>query len=395
MKPVNSVFSQYGITIFAQISQLALEHQAVNLGQGFPDQDGPDSLKQALDRATREHPNQYPPLLGVPELRQAVARHDQRHYGLTTDWQSEVLVTCGATEALASSFFGLLNPGDEVILLEPLYDAYLPLVQRAGGVARTVRLQPPDWALPQAELQAAFNERTKLLVLNSPMNPTGKVFTRAELQCIAELLTRFDAYAVCDEVYEHLVFDDHVHQPLSTLPGMRQRCVRIGSAGKTFSMTSWKIGYINAAAPLLAAVAKAHQFMVFTLPANLQQAVAHGLDHEQVWYTGLAAQLQRKRDRLATGLEKLGVQVLPSEGTYFINADFSPLGFTATGDELCRRLIIEAGLATVPVSAFYSTEGKRKPVGAVREPPLLRLCFCKQDSLLDQGLARLQAFLSR
>ncbi len=384
MKPFNSVFSSYGTTVFEVVSQLAREHQAINLGQGFPDEDGPDSLKQALLRATFELPNQYPPLLGVPELRQALCRHAQRHYGLDYDWQREALITAGATEALAASLLALIEPGDEVLVLEPAFDVYLPMIRRAGGIARCIPLQPPDWSLPRAQLEAAFGERTKLLVLNSPMNPIGKVFDTEELSFIADLLQRFDAYAICDEVYEHLVFDGRPHTPLATLPGMFERCIRIGSAGKTFSMTSWKIGLLTAPAELLAAVAKAHQFLVFTIPANLQHAVAHGLDHEQDWYAGMGRQLQHKRDLLATGLARLGFDVLTSEGTYFLTTDIRPLGFDDDDMAFCRRITVEAGVTAVPVSAFYSDAEVKH---------LIRFCFCKREAVLEEALVRLGRFL--
>ncbi|MDX1606072.1 MAG: aminotransferase [Candidatus Competibacterales bacterium] len=386
MKPVNSVLSAYGTTVFEVVSRLALEHQSINLGQGFPDEDGPDSLKQALQRATCERLNQYPPLLGVPELRAAVARHAERHYGLRYDPDTEVLITAGATEALAASLLALIEPGDEVILLEPAFDIYRPLVERAGGIPRPVALRPPDWALPRAELEAAFSDRTKLLVLNTPMNPIAKVFTADELAWLGERLVAHDAYAVCDEVYEHLVFDQRPHVPLATMSGLFERCIRIGSAGKTFSMTSWKVGLLCAPTPLLAAVAKAHQFLVFTIPANLQYAVAHGLDHEQAWYAGLAGELQHKRDRLAAGLERLGFGVLPSAGSYFLNADIRPLGFADTDMDFCRRITVEAGVTAVPVSAFYS---------AARIDHLVRFCFCKRPDVLEEALVRLGRFLGR
>ena len=257
MKPANAILSAYRTTIFTVMSALAEEHGAINLGQGFPDEEGPEDIRRIAAEAVRDGPNQYPPMLGLPALREAVADVNKRFYGLNVDWQTEVMVTSGATEALADCFLGLINPGDEVVLMEPLYDSYLPVVRRAGGVPRLVRMAPPDWALPQDALEAAFSEKTKLLVLNSPHNPAGKVFSSEELVFIARLLERFDAYAVCDEVYEHLVFDGRAHVPLMTLPGMRERTLRIGSAGKTFSATGWKVGYITAAPPLLAAAAKA------------------------------------------------------------------------------------------------------------------------------------------
>ena len=295
MKPVNAILSGYGTTIFTVMSALAQEHGAINLGQGFPDEEGPEDIRRAAADAVMTGPNQYPPMLGVPDLRQAVAEHNLRFYGLEVDWRTEVMVTSGATEALADCFLGLIEPGDEVVLIEPLYDSYLPMVRRAGGVPKLVRIEPPDWTLPRAALKAAFSARTKLIVLNSPHNPAGKVFDADELAFIAGLVRDHDAYAVCDEVYEHLVFDGRAHVPLMTLPGMRDRCLRIGSAGKTFSATGWKVGYVTAAPAALTAVAKAHQFLTFTTPPDLQKATAYGLRRGDDYFDGLAAAPRRSR----------------------------------------------------------------------------------------------------
>jgi len=382
MKSPNSVLSSYGTTVFEVMSRLAIEHDAINLGQGFPDSDGPADILEAAADALVRGPNQYPPMLGLPALRQAVAAHAQRFYGLEVDWQSEVMVTSGATEALADCHFALVEPGDEVVLIEPLYDCYLPIVRRAGAVHRTVRVEPPDWALPRAELEAAFSDRTKLLLLNNPMNPTAKVFDRDELQFIAGLLERYDAYAVCDEVYEHIVFDGRPHIPLMTLRGMRERTVRIGSAGKTFSLTGWKVGYVTAAPALLTPIAKAHQFVTFTTAPNLQHAVATGLGKPDEYFSGLAAEMQAKRDRFAAGLRQVGFEVIACEGTYFITGDFRPLGFAGNDVDFCRHITVEAGVTAVPVSAFYIS-------GEVDH--FVRFCFCKQDALLDAAIERLAA----
>ncbi len=381
MKPTNDVLAGYGTTVFEVMSRLAMEHRSINLGQGFPDEDGPQSIKDMVATASNDGRNQYPPMLGVPELRQAVAAHNQRFYGLETDWQTEVMVTSGATEGLAACILSLVNPGDEVILFEPLYDSYMPMLQRAGAVPVPVRLEPPTWDLPREALANAFSDKTKFILINTPMNPAGKVFDEDELGFIASLLEKWDCYAVCDEVYEHLVFDGRPHRPLITMPGMRKRCVKIGSAGKTFSMTSWKVGYMTAAPDLLAAVAKAHQFLVFTTPANLQRAVAHGLDHEIQWYTGLSGELQGKRDLLRDGLTEIGFDVLACDSTYFMNADFRPLGFDGGDVDFCRYLTTEAGVTVVPVSALYI------------EPDvdhLVRFCFCKKNEVLTGALDRLR-----
>ena len=377
MKPFNSILAGYGTTVFEVMSRLAMEHKTINLGQGFPDEEGPAAMLQALDDATRQHPNQYPPMMGVPELRQAVAAHDQRFYGIEADWQTQVMVCSGATEALAASILALVEPGDDVVLFEPLYDSYLPMVKRAGGNPRLVRLEPPDWRIPWDELEAVFSDKTKCILFNTPMNPTGKVFSHEELTALGRLLEKFDCYAICDEVYEHLVFDGRDHIPLLTLPGMDERCIRIASAGKTFSMTGWKVGYITAAPKLLATVARAHQFLVFTTPPNLQRAVAYGLDQQQQWYAQLAKDLQAKRDLLERGLGAIGFEVLPCHSTYFMNVDFRPLGFDSGDVEFCRYLTIEAGVTVVPVSALYASDDIDH---------LVRFCFCKRDEVLNAAI---------
>ena len=388
MKSANLQISALGTTVFEVMSALARQHQSVNLGQGFPDDKGPEAVRRAAADYLVDGHNQYPPMMGLPELRQAVAANNKRFHGLDVDWQAEVLVTSGATEALGDCLFGLIEPGDEVVLIEPLYDSYLPIVRRAGGIPRLVRLEPPTWRLPREELAAAFSERTKLILFNTPMNPCSKVFDREELQFIADLCLKHDAYAVCDEVYEHIIFDDRKHLSIMTLPGMRERTVRIGSAGKTFSVTGWKVGYLTAAAELLKPIAKTHQFMTFTTPPNLQWGAATGLRLEDDYYRGLAADLQRKRDHLAKGLADIGFELLPTHGTYFITTDFRPLGFNGTDEDFCRHITVEAGVTAVPVSAFYDDIGK-----APRH--LARFCFCKHDATLDAALERLEKHFRR
>jgi len=381
MKPANSVLGSYGTTVFEVMSRLAIEHESINLGQGFPEGTGPDSVRKVAQDWLAEGWNQYPPMMGLPELRQAVAEHARRFYDLDVDWQAEVMVTSGATEALAGCLFGLIEPGDEVVLIEPLYDSYLPIVRRAGGVPKLVRVEPPDWTMPREGLERAFSDKTKLILLNSPMNPAAKVFNRDELEFIAELVKRHDAYAVCDEVYEHIRFDGRAHVPLMTLPGMRERCVRIGSAGKTFSVTGWKVGYMTAAPDLLQPISKAHQFLTFTTPPNLQAAAAFGLRLGDDYFEGLAAGMRRQRDRLAAGLRRIGFDVLDCAGTYFITADFRPLGFDGDDVAFCRHITTEAKVTAVPVSAFYQDD-----------PPswFARFSFCKSDAVLDEAVARLE-----
>lgn len=382
MKPLNPGFASLGTTIFTTMSALAAEHGAINLGQGFPDEDGPLDIRQKAAEALLSGPNQYPPMAGLPALRQAVADHDRRFYGLSYDWQSETLVTSGATEALAACLMALLAPGDEVVLFEPLYDCYLPIIRQCGAVPRLVRLAPPSWDVPEGALAAAFSQATKLVLLNSPMNPAGKVFAKAELETIAALARRHDAYLVCDEVYEHLVFDGLAHTPIATLPGMRERTLRIGSAGKSFSLTGWKVGYVSGPRELVGAVAKAHQFLTFTTPPDLQAAVAYALGRDDAYYAGLASTLEAKRDRLAAGLSRAGFAVLPAAGTYFLTVLTDGVGPALESDEAYARwLTVEAGVTAIPCSAFYAGEN----------PPqnMLRFCFCKQDEVIDAAIARL------
>lgn len=386
MKAANTIFANLGTTVFTVMSALAVEHKSVNLGQGFPDGNGPDDVRAKAAEFLSDQPNQYPPMMGAVELRQAVAAHAKRFYGLDVDWREEVMVTSGGTEALAACFFGLIEPGDEVVLIEPLYDSYLPIVRRAGGIPKLVRLTPPKWELPREELAAAFGPKTKAIVINTPMNPTGKVFTTEELEFIAGLVRKHDVYAICDEVYEHLTFDGRKHVTPLSLPGMRERTFRIGSAGKAFALTGWKVGYVTAAPAALKPLAKAHQYFTFTTPPNLQRAVAYGLGKEAAYFDTLAADLQRKRDFLADGLRKIGFGVLDSQGTYFVNADFRPLGFNGDDVEFCRRLTIDAGVTPIPVSAFYEGAGP---------DTIIRFAFCKDDATLIEALKRLSRHFGR
>ncbi|MDB5393987.1 MAG: aminotransferase [Rhodospirillales bacterium] len=381
MKPANTALSRYGATIFETMSQLARETNAINLGQGFPEGCEPREIVERAAKALLEESNQYPSMMGLPALRQAVVAHDRDFYGLELDWQSETLVVSGGTEALAASLLALIDPRDEVVLIEPVYDTYLPLIQLAGGVAKIVRLSPPEWRLPLDELAAAFSDRTKLILFNSPMNPTAKVFSRAELEAIAALAIKFDVYAICDEVYEHLVFDGDTHIPLITLPGMRDRTIRIGSAGKTFSLTGWKVGYIVAAPPLIERIVRAHQFLVFTTPPNLQSAVAYGLAKDRAFFTDFTATMQAKRDRLIGGLEASGFTAAPCPGTYFVNVDIDSVGFNGDDAAFCREIIETAGVAAIPISAFYAS---------APETRFARFCFAKPDEMLDEASARLK-----
>jgi len=387
MKPANSLLSSYGTTVFEVMSRLAIQHQAINLGQGFPDDRGPDPVLDAASAALYDPPNQYPPMLGVPELRQAVAAHNRRFYGIDVDWQTETMVSTGATEGLAACFLALIEPGDEVVVIEPLYDCYLPMIRRAGGIPKVVRLTPPHWKLDLDALAAAFSDKTKLIVLNNPQNPASKVFDRAELEAIADLVQRHDAYAVCDEVYEHLAFDGRAHIPLMTLAGMRERCVRIGSAGKTFSLTGWKVGYLTGPEHLLQPISKAHQFLVFTTAPNLQRAVAFGLGQDDSYFDGLCGSMQAKRDRLSDALAGIGLEPAECQGSYFLFVDAGRFLKPGEGDEgFCRRLVTEAGVAAVPVSAFYLDR-------ATAPTDFIRFCFAKRDAVLDGAVDRLTEYL--
>lgn len=381
MKAANSILSSYGTTVFEVMSRLAIEYKSINLGQGFPDDFGPDQVLAKASEALFDIPNQYPPMLGVPELRQAVAQHGKRFYNLDIDWQTQVMVTTGATEALAATFFGLIEPGDEVVLIEPCYDCYMPIIRRAGGICRTIQLQPPQWNLDVTALAAAFSEKTKLLVLNSPQNPASKVYRQDELEAIAKLAQAHDVVVVCDEAYEHIVYDDHCHTPLMTLPGMAERVVKIGSAGKTFSVTGWKVGYITTHPNLLAPIAKAHQFLVFTTAPNLQRAVAFGLTQDDDYFDNLATTLASKRDRLSRGLAGTGLKPIDCAGTYFLFADFAELDFDGDDVAFCTYLTTEVGVTAVPVSAFYSQNGAANTV---------RFCFSKQGDVLDAAVDRLR-----
>lgn len=382
MRAANTYLGSIGTTIFTVMSALATEHRSINLGQGFPDTEGPEDVLKAAADALADSRNQYPPMPGVPELRQAVAAANRRFYGLDIDWASEVTVTSGATEAITASLMAVLDPGDEVVLIEPLYDTYVPVVRMLGAIPRIVRLTPPHWDLPHAELADAFGPKTKAILFNSPMNPCGKVFTEADLAFIADLVLRHDTYAICDEVYEHLVFDGAKHIPLMTLPGMRERTMRIGSAGKTFSLTGWKVGYVTAGAALTPLVQKAHQNLTFTTAPNLQRAVAVGLAKDDAYFASLAGALQARRDLLAEGLASVGLSVLPSQGTYFITTDFSGLGFNGDDVAFCRHITERAGVTAIPVSAFYDEPGAPRHHA--------RFAFCKRPEVLEEAIHRLR-----
>ncbi|MBI1239628.1 MAG: aminotransferase [Alphaproteobacteria bacterium] len=380
------LFRSLGTTIFAKMSALATETGAINLGQGFPDEDGPATLRARAAQAILTESNQYPPSPGLPALRQAIARHAERHYGLNFDWTREVIVTSGGTEATGACLMALLNPGDEAVLIEPAYDCYRPIIEAIGAVPKGVALRPPAFELPMSALAAAVNARTRVIVLNSPMNPAGKVFSQAELEGIADLARKRNLLVVCDEVYEHLTFDGAPHIPLITLPGMRERCLRVGSAGKIFSLTGWKVGWITGDASLVQLAAKAHQFITFTTPPALQMAVAEGLEKEEGYYLSLKNEMAAKRDILAAGLTRVGFDVLPCQGTYFITANAWPLDAAVEDESFCERMTREAGVAAIPLSAFYIKNAPRN---------LVRFAFCKRPEVLEDAIQRLKGYFGR
>ncbi len=379
---MNEVYASLPRTIFDVMSGLARETGAVNLGQGFPDADGPrDIIEKAAD-ALLKGPNQYAPMMGLPALREAVAEHYGRLQSLNLDWRTEVTITSGATEAIAASIFAVLNPGDHVILIEPMYDAYSPLVRRAGASASFVRLEPPHWRLSEAALRAACTEKTKAIIVNSPLNPSASLIAGDDLASIARLCVERDLIAICDEVWEHITFDGRRHQPLISAPGMRERAIKIGSAGKMFSMTGWKIGFVCAPPPLTEAIAKAHQFLTFATAPNLQSAAAYGLAKSASFFDAMRADFERARDRLARALAREGFAVLPCAGTYFLNIDLGGSGVELSAEDFALRAVKEHGVASIPLTPFYA---------AAPTSQLVRLCFAKSDETLDRGVERLSA----
>ncbi|WP_432080450.1 pyridoxal phosphate-dependent aminotransferase [Streptomyces sp. WAC 04229] len=385
---LNRRLAEFGTTIFAEMSALAVRTGAINLGQGFPDTDGPEEVREAAVRALRDgHGNQYPPGPGVPELRAAVAGHQQRRYGLSFDPDTEVLVTAGATEAIAASLLALLEPGDEVIALEPYYDSYAACIAMAGGTRVPVTLRPhvtdegAAFRLDLDELRDAVTDRTRLLLLNTPHNPTGTVLNRAELAAIAELAVERDLLVVTDEVYEHLVFDTAEHIPLATFPGMRERTVTIGSAGKTFSFTGWKVGWVTAAPALVTAVRSAKQYLTYVASGPFQYAVAEALAMPESYFTAYREDMRAKRDLLAAGLTEAGFGVFRPAGTYFVTTDIRPLG-ESDGFAFCRGLPERAGVVAVPNAVFYD----HREAGA----PYVRFAFCKRIPVLEEAVGRLK-----
>jgi L-glutamine---4-(methylsulfanyl)-2-oxobutanoate aminotransferase len=372
-------FAPFGSTIFTEMSRLALEHDAINLGQGFPNFDGPDFVKQAAGEAMRDGRNQYARSFGVPELNRAIAKRFAKDYSLTVDPDTEVTVTSGCTEALAASFLGLVNPGDEVILFEPFYDSYRACVAMAGAKATFVTLRPPDFSFDESELRAAFTDKTRAILINTPHNPTGKVFSLNELRVIAELCKEHDAIAITDEVYEHLVFKGE-HIPLASVDGMYERTLTLSSLGKTFNFTGWKIGWAIGPPELTRGIRAAHQFLTFATATPLQHAAAAALDAPESYFEEFRAAYRRRRDLLVDGLARVGFNVFPPDGTYFVLADHSPFGFE-NDVAFCKFLIESVGVAAIPPSYFYANPENGKT--------LVRFAFCKTEDQLRAALGRL------
>jgi N-succinyldiaminopimelate aminotransferase len=370
----------FGVTVFAEMSALAERTGAINLGQGFPDEDGPAVMIDAAVKAMRDGRNQYPPGPGIPELRQAISAHQQRFYGLAYDPDTEVLVTAGATEAIAAAALALCEPGDEVVMFEPYYDSYAPAVAMAGARRRVVPLRPPRWGFDLEEFAAAVTPTTRLVLLNSPHNPTGKVFDPDELAAIARVCVEADVLVVTDEVYEHLVFEGR-HLPLASFPGMRERTITISSAGKTFSFTGWKIGWACGPAPLVAAVRTAKQFLTYVSGAPFQPAVAVGLGLPDQFFAGAAADLAARRDRLCVGLDDAGFDVLRPAATYFAMTDIHPFG-QEDGVAFCRQLPERCGVVAIPASVLYDDKAAGRS--------LVRFAFCKRPEVIDDAIARLR-----
>jgi N-succinyldiaminopimelate aminotransferase len=374
----------FGTSIFTEMTSLANTHGAVNLSQGFPDFDGPEEVKAKAAEAIIAGPNQYAPSIGIPKLRHAVARKMKRFYGLEVDPDTEVTVTSGATEGLCATLLGILEPGDEVILIEPCFDTYAPISSLPGASIRYVSLGLPDFSLPRDELERAFNPRTRAIVINTPHNPTGKVFSLEELSFIASLCEKYDAFAIGDEVYEHMVYDGLKHVTLWNVPGLRDRSFVISSTAKTLSMTGWKQGWVIAAPDLSRAVRMSHQYIVFCGQPALQDAVAFGIDSPEQYYTQLLSDYTRRRDWLCDALVELGFRVFPPEGTYYVLVDITPLGFD---DDLafCRMLPEKAGVAAIPCSVFWDKRSRGRN--------LVRFCFCKKDETLEEAIRRLRKWL--
>lgn len=380
--------TDFGTTIFSEINQLAAQHQAVNLGQGKPDFDGPATvIEAAIEALTDGQHNQYAPGTGIPELRQAIADHDKTWYGLDLDPTTQITISVGATEGVFCAVLGLVDAGDEVIVFEPFYDSYVPAIKMAGAIPRYCPLRPPTWDFDPDELRSLFSDKTRAIILNTPHNPTGKIYSQAELALIAELCQEYDVTAISDEVYEHIIFDGQTHTPLITLPGMFQRTVRISSIGKTYSVTGWKIGWIAGPAELVTGAQRARQFMSFAVAHPLQVGAAQALRLSADYYDQLRGMYQRKRDQLVGLLNEAGLQAATPQGSYFVMADFSAV-FEGNDVDFARWLIQEVGVACIPPTFFYSPPNRH--IAAQQA----RFAFCKTDAVLDAAAGRLSQLKS-
>ena len=375
---MNSIYASLQPTIFTKMSALAAELGAINLGQGFPEQDGPRGIREAAARAVLDGPNQYPPMQGLPETREAVAAHYQTHQNIALDWKTEVTITSGATEAIAAAILAVTEPGDEIVLCEPMYDSYWPMVLRSGGAPRFIRLEAPHFQITEAQLETVFTAKTRAIVINTPLNPAASVMSHADLALIARYAQRFNAIVISDEVWEHVLFDGRAHA--SMLHHLRDRTIKIGSAGKMFSMTGWKVGFACAAPELTSLFAKAHQFLTFTTAPNLQKAVAYGLGKERAYFDEMRAGFERSRDRLTAGLSQEGFALIPAQGAYFLSIDLPASGIALSDEDFALRAVQDFGVASIPFAPFYASPGA---------PPLVRLCFAKSDETLDRGIERL------
>jgi aspartate/methionine/tyrosine aminotransferase len=374
---MNPLYEQMATSVFERMSALAAKHGAVNLGQGFPDFGWPDAILDAAATAVKEGSNQYAPSRGTPALREAVAAHYNRHYG--QDLAAEhVCVTSGATEALGAAILGTVAPGDEVIILTPAYDSYAPMIRRGGAVPREVALRPPEWRIDRAALEAAVTPKTRAMIFNNPQNPTGRLFDADELEAIASFARDHDLIVIADEVWEHIVLDGQKFVPLATLPGMAGRTIKIGSAGKIFSLTGWKVGWMVAAPELANVVARAHQFLTFCTAPNLQSAVAFGMSEGDAWIEPMKQRFARARDRMTEGLRGAGFTVLHAASTYFLCVDLKASGIDLDDETFAVAAVEQAGVAVVAVSAFAEDNPSRH---------LVRLCFGKKDDTIDAGVA--------
>jgi aspartate/methionine/tyrosine aminotransferase len=374
---MNPLFEQMKTSVFERMSALAAEHGAVNLGQGFPDFGWPDAILEAAARAVKDGSNQYPPSRGLMPVREAVSEHYNRHFGQDLSVE-QICVTSGATEALGAAILATVQPGDEVIIFTPAYDSYAPMIRRAGGTPVEVALQPPQWRIDRDAVEQAVTPRTRAILFNNPQNPTGRLFSGDELEVIASIARERDLVVIADEVWEHIVLDGRSFTPLATLPGMAERTIKIGSAGKIFSLTGWKVGWMAAAPALAPLVARAHQFLTFSTAPNLQTAVAFGLNDGDSWLRPMQERFQRSRDRMAEGLRSAGYVTLDVAATYFMCVDLAASGISLDDESFAAAAVEKAGVAVVPISAFAETNPSRH---------LVRVCFSKKDETIDAGVA--------